>query len=39
MQDKMEQQTQKKDTSKVVELAHFKDKDILDRVKELLNKE
>ena len=25
--------------SKVVELAHFKNKDILDRVKELLNKE
>lgn len=39
MQDKMEQQTKKKDISKVGEFDHFKNKDILDRVKETLNKE
>lgn len=39
MQDKMEQQTQIKDTSKGVEFDGFGDKDILQKVKELLNKE
>lgn len=34
----MEQQTQTKDISKVGEIDHVKSKDILDRVKELLNK-
>lgn len=37
MQDKTEQQTQTKDTSKQVEFDHFK-KDILTRVKEVLGK-
>lgn len=39
MQGKMEQQTKTKDISKVGEIDHVKSKDILDRVKELLNKE
>lgn len=38
MQDKMEQQTQKKDISKVGEIDHFKTKDILEKVKEVLKK-
>ncbi len=37
MQDKMEQQTQKKVTSKGVEFDGFK-KDILEKVKEVLGK-
>lgn len=38
MQDKMEQQTKTKDISKVGEIDHFKTKDILEKVKEILNK-
>lgn len=38
MQDKMEQQTQKKVTSKGVEIDTVKNKDILTKVKEVLGK-
>ena len=39
MQDKMEQQTQTKDISKVGEIDHFKTKDILGKVKEVLQRD
>lgn len=38
MQDKTVRQTQKKDISKVGEIDHFKTKDILEKVKEVLKK-
>lgn len=38
MKDKTAQQTQKKDISKVGEIDHFKTKDILEKVKEVLKK-
>lgn len=39
MQDKTARQTQKKDISKVGEIDHFKTKDILEKVKEVLKKQ
>lgn len=38
MQGKTEQQTQTKDISKVGEIDHFKTKDILEKVKEIIKK-